>query len=162
MIDHIWTVLARGHQETFRYIFNWLAWAVQHPEERAEVALVFRGKRGAGKGTLGNTMCRIFGQHAVHISSNTYEREVHESDSDGRTHTRYFKERGLYDQARSIEPRLKQRSDNLLGRFLAEKGCVNCWVLRHRGWEFPPLLDCRAKWEARFAGWRWRDANLAE
>jgi hypothetical protein len=30
---------------------------------------VFIGDPGTGKGTLGNTMCRIFGQHSLHISS---------------------------------------------------------------------------------------------
>jgi hypothetical protein len=334
MVDHIWTVLASEQKETFLYILNWLAWALQHPDERPEVALVFRGKRGTGKGTLGNAMVRIFGQHGVHISnvdhlagrfnahlrdtcllfadeaywpgdkraegtfkrlitepdllieakgrdpvtarnmlhiimasnedwivpageqerrfavfdvsdrqmqreawfaplyaqlegggyaamlydlqhrnlkewhprripktealleqqlqslqpldvwwvelletgvlesadpgapdravSNTHEREVHESDGYGRTHTQYFKERGLYDQARSIEPRLKQRSYHLLGHFLRENGCINCWVARNRGWQFPPLGECRAKWESRFPGWKWRDPNLTE
>jgi hypothetical protein len=42
---------------------------VQKPDQRAEVAPAFRGGRGTGKGTLGNAMCRIFGQHAVHLSS---------------------------------------------------------------------------------------------
>jgi hypothetical protein len=41
-----------------------LAWTVQHPAEQAEVALVFLGEIGTGKGTLGKAMCRIFGQHA--------------------------------------------------------------------------------------------------
>ncbi len=72
MRDHILEVLASGDEAFCAYVINWLAWAVQHPDEQAEVALVFRGKRGTGKGTLGNAMCRIFGQHAVHISNVKY------------------------------------------------------------------------------------------
>jgi hypothetical protein len=72
MRQHIHQVLANGNQEHFEYIMNWLAWTVQNPARRAEVAIVFRGARGSGKGTLGNTLCHIFGQHAVHISSSDH------------------------------------------------------------------------------------------
>jgi Family of unknown function (DUF5906) len=41
---------------------------VQNPADRAEVALVFRGKKGTGKGTLGNALVIIFGRHGTHIS----------------------------------------------------------------------------------------------
>jgi hypothetical protein len=69
MQQHIKEVLAAGDEEAAAYVENWLAWAVQHPAERAQVALVFKGGRGTGKGTLGNAMCHLFGQHATHISS---------------------------------------------------------------------------------------------
>lgn len=69
MRDHIFEVLAAGDDDAFQYLICWLAWCVQHPDRRAEVAIVFKGRRGTGKGTLGNAMCRIFGQHAVHISN---------------------------------------------------------------------------------------------
>jgi hypothetical protein len=67
--EHIFEVLAARDEESDRYIINWLAWAVQHPDQQPESALVLIGERGSGKGTLGNAMCRIFGQHAQHISS---------------------------------------------------------------------------------------------
>ena len=66
---HIKQVLANGDAAADTYIINWLAWLVQYPAERAEVALVFRGKRGAGKGTLGNCLMRLFSRRTVHISS---------------------------------------------------------------------------------------------
>ena len=71
MREHIRTVMTSS-AEMFDYVIRWLAWAVQHPDLRAEVALVFQGGKGVGKGTLGNAMCRIFGQHAVHISNSKY------------------------------------------------------------------------------------------
>ena len=66
---HIRETLAAGDQRVYDYIMNWLAWAVQHPGEQAEVALVFIGERGSGRGTLGRALSRIFGQHALHLSS---------------------------------------------------------------------------------------------
>jgi hypothetical protein len=67
--EHIFEVLASRDEEVDRYVLNWLAFAVQHPDQQAETALALLGERGSGKGTLGNAMCRIFGQHAQHISS---------------------------------------------------------------------------------------------
>lgn len=70
--DHIWLVLCSSKQELFDYVMNWLAFAVQHPEQRAEVVLVMKGKKGTGKGTLGNTMSKLFGQHSLQISSSQH------------------------------------------------------------------------------------------
>jgi hypothetical protein len=67
--EHIHEVLAARDDDVDAYIFRWLAWAVQHPAEQAEVALVFLGGIGTGKGTLGKAMSLIFGQHARHLSS---------------------------------------------------------------------------------------------
>ena len=65
-IDH---VLAGGDPEVATYIRNWCAFAVQHPDKPAEAALVLRGRKGTGKGTLGNALCRIFGQHGHRINN---------------------------------------------------------------------------------------------
>lgn len=69
MKAHIREVLAASDATAVSYIMRWIAWAVQHPAERAQAALVFKGKKGTGKGTLGNALCRIFGQHGTHIST---------------------------------------------------------------------------------------------
>lgn len=62
-------VLANGDDAVDTYILNWLAYMVQFPDKRAEVALVFRGGQGVGKGTLGNVMARLIGRHALAIAS---------------------------------------------------------------------------------------------
>lgn len=326
--DHIWIVVASRRKEVFDYVMNWLAWCVQHPDERAEVVLVMQGKRGTGKGTVGNAMCKVFGQHALQISSaehlvgrfnghlrdtvllfadeaywpgnkgaeGTIKRLVTEPtifiEAKGRdgvevpnllhimmasnedwvvpagererryfvlkvsddklqdqgwfkaindqldnggykamlhdllhhdlgdfhprqlpkcndltgqqalslgpldswwvelletgtltgcdpdaphravsnkyeeevvvgTHDRLVTRLGLYDQARTLEPRLRTMSDHKLGNFLAEQGCDNSRkVMRHRGWTFPELSECRKKWEERFPGFPWRNPKL--
>jgi Family of unknown function (DUF5906) len=328
--DHIRIVVASRRKEVFDYVMNWLAWCVQHPDQRAEVVLVMQGKRGTGKGTVGNAMCKLLGQHALQISSaehligrfnghlrdtvllfadeaywpgnkgaeGTIKRLVTEptifieakgrdgvevpnllhvmmaSNEDwvvpaGERERRYFvlkvsdeklqvhvwfkaindqleaggygamlydllhhdlgdfhprqlpqcndltsqqalslgpldswwvelletgtlagcdpkqpnravsnkyeykvvvgmsdrwvAQLGLYDQARNIEPRLRQRSDHVLGQHLAEQGCDNSRkVMRRRGWTFPELTECRKKWEERFPGWKWRNSGLKE
>jgi Bifunctional DNA primase/polymerase, N-terminal/Family of unknown function (DUF5906)/Primase C terminal 2 (PriCT-2) len=67
MHRHICQVLADGDQKAAEYILCWTAWALQHPGELAEVALVLRGGKGTGKGVFGNAVTRCFGEHGVHI-----------------------------------------------------------------------------------------------
>ena len=101
------------------------------------------------------------------VSSN-YMRmiKVETSSPFGGTNTqmRSFNQPGLFDQARQIEPRLKNYfSDRRLGLFLSEMGCDNTKkVLRRQGWSFPPLPDCRKEWEKRYPGWKWRNSDLKE
>src|SRR5262249_34486332 len=55
--EHIFEVLAARDDDMDDYIFRWLAWAVQHPAERAEVALVFRGLGGAAEKAHSEIQC---------------------------------------------------------------------------------------------------------
>src|SRR5262249_42315530 len=66
---HIDAVVAGGNAEFADYVIRWIAWAIQHPDRQAEVALVLIGEKGAGKGTLGRCLQRIFGLHAFQVSS---------------------------------------------------------------------------------------------
>lgn len=61
--------LAGGDAASADYILDWMAHAVQRPHVPAEVALVFRGDKGTGKGTLGRAFFRLFGRHGMHITS---------------------------------------------------------------------------------------------
>jgi hypothetical protein len=332
--EHIFEALAARDKDVDAYIFNWMAWAVQHPAEQAEVAIVFIGNRGTGKGTLGKALCRIFGQHALHLSSpehltgrfnahlrqcsflfgdecygpkdksaegtlkrlitedsliieqkgrdplpepnrlhvmlasnnewvipagaherrfvvqkvadtyrqdpawfgpiykemksggvqamlfdllsrdlgdwhprqivrtaalaeqqeeslspldawwlellqsavltsadplkpnhaisNKYEEELTESDGYGGDRKRTMKRDGLYDQARAVSPKLKGYTDAALGRYLKQQNCGNAWVRRHRGWQFPPLAECRKRWLERFPMTVWNDSETKE
>lgn len=72
MKAHIAEVLADGDATALDYIMRFAAWAVQNPGERAEVALVFRGDKGSGKGTFAHAMRNLFGQHGLHISNSKH------------------------------------------------------------------------------------------
>jgi bifunctional DNA primase/polymerase-like protein/uncharacterized protein DUF5906/primase-like protein len=67
LLRHICEVLAAGDRKAAEYILWWTAWGLQHPGERAEVALVLRGGKGSGKGVFGNAVAKCFGEHALHI-----------------------------------------------------------------------------------------------
>jgi hypothetical protein len=67
--EHIEEVVAGGDVEVGDYVVRWIAWAIQHPDRQAEVALVLIGAKGVGKGTLVRVLERIFGAHAFQVTS---------------------------------------------------------------------------------------------
>lgn len=66
--EHLRTVICSGNEIHFAWLLGWLAYCVQHPDKPAEVAVVLRGKKGTGKGMLGQVLMRIFRHHALHIA----------------------------------------------------------------------------------------------
>lgn len=72
MKEHVFRVVANGDTAAATYIFRFAAWAVQHPGERAEAALVLRGEEGTGKGTFAHAMRKIFGHHGLHVSDSKH------------------------------------------------------------------------------------------
>lgn len=62
-------IVAGGDPTNHSYILGWLAWVLQNPGERAEVVLVLRGRRGTGKNTILDALCKLFGQHAKTVSN---------------------------------------------------------------------------------------------
>jgi hypothetical protein len=66
---HIEEVIANNDPGSADYNIHWIAWAIQHPDRQAEVALVLIGHKGTGKGTLVRCLQAIFGAHAFQVSS---------------------------------------------------------------------------------------------
>jgi hypothetical protein len=96
--------------------------------------------------------------------SNAYQRLVEVDGRFGTAQSRYVNQLGIYDQARLIEPRLRNHTgDHKLAAHLTAMGGDNTKkVLRRRGWTLPPLPVCRATWETRYPGWPWRDTEITE
>lgn len=65
---HIYKILCNSDHTKYKYVIKWLAWCVQNPHKRAEVALVFKGEKGAGKSFLFTQIKKIFGIHGMVIS----------------------------------------------------------------------------------------------
>jgi hypothetical protein len=105
--------------------------------------------------------------HPNKAVSNSYTREVkievEGSYGTASTQVRHVTQRGLYDQARAMVPKLRNTSDTALGAHLTKMGCDNTKkVMRQRGWTFPPLDECRAAWVKRYPDWKWRDPDLTK
>lgn len=61
--------LCDGDEAMYEYVLNWSSFMVQHPDRPAEVALIFRGQKGTGKGTYFRFLGELAGKHSMHISS---------------------------------------------------------------------------------------------
>lgn len=66
--NHLFEVVCSSNHETFAYLLGWMAFVVQHPAQRPEVAIVMRGGKGCGKGVAVAPLMRIFGEHALHLT----------------------------------------------------------------------------------------------
>lgn len=69
VIKHIYKVLCNCDQIKFEYTMKWMAWLMQNPGSRPEVAIIFKGKEGAGKGFIFTQLTKVFGEHGMNISS---------------------------------------------------------------------------------------------
>jgi hypothetical protein len=65
---HLLNVICDGNQQHFDYLLGWLAFCVQRPGERPEVAVVLRGGRGSGKGFFLRAIGSLFGSHFLQVS----------------------------------------------------------------------------------------------
>lgn len=64
LLRHIREVICRRDKKKFRYLIQWLAYLVQHPEQLPGTVLVLKSrKEGTGKSTVGMVMLKIFGDH---------------------------------------------------------------------------------------------------
>ena len=66
-LKHIYTILCRKDPTSFKYAVKWIAWLFQNPHIPAEVIWVNKGKKGTGKGLVGNQIRKIFGIHAAQV-----------------------------------------------------------------------------------------------
>ncbi len=66
---HIWDILCNKDPVKFKYVIRWFAWMIQNPDKRAEVALVFKGKQGSGKGIILNQFIKILGENGMQVTN---------------------------------------------------------------------------------------------
>jgi len=66
-LEMIEDVICSGDKALARYVFAWMANAVQKPAERPGVVLVFKGIQGTGKGVTAREFGALFGAHFLHL-----------------------------------------------------------------------------------------------
>ena len=67
-------IVAAGDEECMAYLLRWMAWLFQRPAELPGVAVVLRGKKGAGKSFLGKKVLAplVGGLHAVPLARQSH------------------------------------------------------------------------------------------
>ncbi|WP_169829176.1 DUF5906 domain-containing protein [Tsuneonella mangrovi] len=68
-LKHLRDNVCKGDDDHFQYLIRWMARAVQNPGEQGHVAVVLRGGRGTGKGSVAQIFGSLWGRHFLHISS---------------------------------------------------------------------------------------------
>lgn len=67
---HMLDGLCHGNEQDYRYLMTWMARIIQDPGgDRPGAAVVLRGGKGLGKGTLANCFGKLFGESYVPVSS---------------------------------------------------------------------------------------------
>jgi len=71
-IRHVKHIVCNSNKDHYTWLLDWLADLVQHPAEPKGCCLVMRGDEGCGKGTLANTIGKLFGSHHRHLIDDTH------------------------------------------------------------------------------------------
>jgi hypothetical protein len=61
-------VICNGDLDAYKYLINYIAHAIQHPEEKPGIMVVLLGGEGIGKGTLEQILRRIFAATTLMVS----------------------------------------------------------------------------------------------
>jgi Family of unknown function (DUF5906) len=67
-LNHVRDNICRGDEGHFKWLVNWMAYAVQHPNEQGHSALVVFGKKGVGKNIMAETFSRLWGAHGMTVN----------------------------------------------------------------------------------------------
>ncbi|MFT6659705.1 primase-helicase family protein [Maritalea sp.] len=70
--DHLLTNVCGGDKDLRNWVFGWFAHMFQRPRERTATALVFRGKMGAGKSTIGEVIGSLIQSHYFQVDDPRY------------------------------------------------------------------------------------------
>lgn len=69
---HIEEIICDGDPELIKYFYDWVAYTFQCPEKPAGTAIVIRGLKGTGKGTIAKFLLKIWGYHGKAIQKSCH------------------------------------------------------------------------------------------
>jgi hypothetical protein len=67
-LNHVRDNVCRGNEEHFKWLINWKAYGVQHPNEQGHSAIVVFGKKGVGKNIMAETFSKLWGAHGMTVN----------------------------------------------------------------------------------------------
>lgn len=145
---HIYNILCNKDKIKFKYTIKWLAWAIQNPGNRAEVAVIFKGKKGAGKGFIFTQMIKLFARHGMSISNR--EHLTGKFNSHLQNLCFLFADEAYYPGDKEVEGVLKQLitepSLTVEPKFQGTKlsrNCLHIGMATNADWVIPATTDER-------------------
>lgn len=147
-LKHLYKILCNKDQAKFKYLIKWLAWLVQNPGERAEVAVIFKGKEGAGKGFIFSQFLKIYGQHGIAISNRQHL--TGQFNGHLRQVVFLFADEAYYPGDKEVEGTLKQLITeeqipirDLYKTLGPSKNCLHIGMSTNQEWIIPAGEDSR-------------------
>jgi hypothetical protein len=145
---HIWKILCNKEKAKFKYVIRWIAWALQNPGKPAEVAVVFKGKQGAGKGFIFSQLVDIFGPHGMCISNRKHL--TGQFNSHLAKTVFLFADEAYHPGDKEVEGALKQliteKKIPIEGKFrdtMLGKNCLHIGMASNEEWVIPAAADSR-------------------
>lgn len=68
-LSHVKEVICGGNEEHYQFVVSWMAELIQRPEHKPGCAIVMKGGKGSGKGTLVKPLASMLGRHYMYVSS---------------------------------------------------------------------------------------------
>lgn len=68
-LAHIRDVICSGDDFLYGWVLNWMAYAIQHPNEPGHTAIVLQGEKGTGKNTFADKFGKLWGNHYFAINN---------------------------------------------------------------------------------------------
>lgn len=68
-LEHLKENVCGGVEEYYDYFLKWMARGIQTPASPGEVAIVLRGGKGVGKGTISKHYGKLFGRHYLQVAN---------------------------------------------------------------------------------------------
>jgi hypothetical protein len=74
-LNHVQDVICSGDADLYKYMMDWLADCIQHPNKPGEVAVVLRGTMGVGKGVFTSTLGELF-RPGIHFTQIVHQDQL--------------------------------------------------------------------------------------
>lgn len=68
-LDHLFENVCKGNRADYRWLVGWMAHLIQRPWEKPGTAVVFKGKPGVGKSSVGEHLGALIARHCVTVST---------------------------------------------------------------------------------------------
>lgn len=147
-LKHLYTILCNRNADKFKYTVRWFAWLIQNPGDRAEVAIIFKGKEGAGKGFIFAQFLKIYGQHGITIANRKHL--TGQFNGHLKQVVFLFADEAYYPGDKDVEGTLKQliteeqipieEKYKTLG---PSKNCLHIGMSTNQEWVIPATEDAR-------------------
>src|SRR4029077_7749160 len=145
---HIYKILCNSDKEKFKYVMRWFAYAVQYPGNPAQVALIFKGKKGTGKGVILQSMARLFGRHGLVVANREHLTGKYNQHLEFSTYL--YADEAYYPGDKEVEGVLKNLITEptlaIEAKFRNLKVCKNCLHITmstNSDWVIPATEDER-------------------